>query len=54
MTVVVERNWEFCPKCGSRMSYYEKPCGCEGWLCAKCGWKVKEKTCRKHLAEMLR
>jgi len=56
VSVIVEEYAKRCPKCGERMAYVEKRCGCKFWLCQneKCVFKITEKVCRMHLAEMLK
>lgn len=54
MTVVVEVYSKHCPKCGEKMNYIEKDCGCKYWFCPSCEHIIREKTCRIHLAEMLK
>jgi len=54
MIVIVSDYAKFCPKCGGKMAYVQERCGCKYWLCQECGFKLTEKTCRTHLAEMLR
>lgn len=54
MGVVVETYRKHCPKCGEKMGYIEEKCGCKYWLCPNCGNIIREKTCRMHLAEMLK
>jgi len=54
MSVIVEEYWKHCPRCGAKMIHVQKPCGCEWWECPECGYILRVKTCRRHLAEMLK
>jgi ribosomal protein L37AE/L43A len=54
MSVIISEYAKYCPKCGGKMAYVQERCGCKYWLCQECGFKLTEKTCRIHLAEMLK
>jgi len=56
MSVIVEEYAKRCPKCGAKMAYVQKKCGCKFWLCQseECKFQLTEKVCRQHLAEMLK